>query len=121
MTVTFEEPRPLLFGGAPWYGALEARGQEDPLWYFLRNPVGDWWVQLLASAVEFAQSHGLLETIQARFAPIPAAELREAKAVSERRGLVDPIWEIANELVVGSLLARVLGWQFPHTRAAWAR
>src|SRR5688572_19833468 len=104
--------RPLLFGGLPNFDSLSAVDDHLwPVWRVTRSDEPAWWIGALNAAAAFAEEHGLLERYRAKFASIPVSELRTDKAEAARRSSVFPVWEIANELVVGRLLNRLLGWK----------
>ena len=104
--------RPLLFGGLPNFDSLSASDDSLwPVWRVTRSDECAWWIGALSAAAAFAEEHGLLETYRAKFAAIPVSELRTDKAEAAHRSSVFPVWEIANELIVGRLLNRLLGWK----------
>lgn len=104
--------RPVFFGDAEWYKGLDKpRNDELSAWYLTKTPENAWWVQLLNVSFEFATRHGLKQEYQRRFAGILPSELRPDRAQNEGRTVTHPIWQIANELIVGRYLEGVLGWQ----------
>lgn len=111
----FEDYRPLLFGGAVWYEALQEPAQDSDVpsaWGMAKLPDGEWWVQLFSAAAQFAVDHGLVDHYRTKFRGIPPAEIGAAKAAAEYRSVSAPIWEITNELVVARYLERVHSWRF---------
>lgn len=111
--ITFEDHRELLFGYSAWYKALtEPEEDVSSAWHVAKNPLGDWPVQLLAAAAAFAIDHDVLSIYRERFAAIPGASLGLERARAKHRTVSGPIWEIANELIVGRYLERVFGWQY---------
>lgn len=79
-------------------------------WRVLRSNESAWWRELLIAAASFARDHGLLDHYRRRFAGIASREIADSAGKAHHRPAVAPIWEIANELVVGVYLERVLGW-----------
>ena len=106
-----EDLRPLLVEDAPGFGDL----QEDTddmwvAWRLTRSNERAWWRELLIAAASFARDHGLVSHYRRRFAGVAAREISDSAGKVHHRSAVAPIWEIANELVVGVYLERVLGW-----------
>lgn len=91
---------------------MQPVGNEFSAWYAAKSDVPASWGELLSVAGQFAIDHGLLQLYQTRFAGISLAELQPRRAEVSGRSASAPIWEIANELIVGRYLERVLGWSF---------
>lgn len=107
--------RPSYFGGLDWYeGLREPRSKQDEptAWYCAKDAVDDWYVLQLNAGLAFADEHGLHERYRKLFAGIRPPDLLPTRAKAERRTVSFPIWEIANELIVGRYLERVIGWQY---------
>jgi hypothetical protein len=104
--------RPLLFDGLPWYNSLEepSAGVESA-WYTIKGYIS-WGGPLLSVAAGYAREKGLLATYRERFRQIAPHDLTPAAARSAGRKVTDPIWSIANELIVACYLERVLRWRF---------
>jgi hypothetical protein len=105
--------RPLLFSSSAWYKSLSESHEDTwPVWRITTSDEPAWWVDVLNVAAEFAQDHGLLDHYRAKFAGIPPGALTLKEAEAKGRRSTFPIWEIANELIVGRYLERVLGWRY---------
>jgi hypothetical protein len=113
------DARHLLFADAPWYAALNA---DSPgmwgAWRIAKSNEDAWWKHVLHVAAVFASEHNYLPAYRARFAGIPAAELTVDRAERDGRSSTDPIWDIANELIVARYLERVLKWQLEQREPA---
>ena len=106
-----DDLRELLFGGAPWYeGLREENGDAWGVWRVAKSPEEAYWKYLMCAGAAFARKHGLLDVYRRKFAAIPARSLTISSATREGRGSTDPLWDIANELIVGAYLECVLGW-----------
>ena len=96
------DPRVRLFAGAQWYDDLD---ETSPgmwaAWRITKSLEEVWWKDALEVASDFAAEHRLLQLYRSRFAGIAAASLCEPRAERENRSAADPIWDIANELIVG--------------------
>ena len=71
-----------------------------------------WWKELLNAAASFARGHELLDVYRRRFAGISDRDITDSAGAANCRPAVAPIWEIANELIVGLYLEKALGWTF---------
>ena len=112
--------RPRFFDGFDWYERLRPpKGSESTAWWLAKGPANDdMWVKLLHTALSFAQRHELVSAYRARFGGLHFDDLSLPRAKSEARTQTFPIWEIANELVVGCYLERVFEWQLTHHQPA---
>ncbi len=105
--------RETYFGSAPWYRDLgEPTSGEPSAWHLAKAPPSRTHVALANMGLEFAEEHGLRHSYSAKFAGIPRAELTPERATTQARSVTFPISEILNELIVGALLKRGLGWTF---------
>ena len=106
--------RPLLFEGATWYRQLTCPEHDDEpsAWYLAKGDSSGWGGDVLSAGAQFAIDHDLLDVYRKRFAGINANDLLPARAKAERRTVSSPIWIIANELIVGRYLEKVLKWIF---------
>jgi len=105
--------RPLLFQDAAWFADLqETTPDRWVVWRVTTSLEPAWWKELLNAAASFARDHSLLDVYRRRFAGIPDGDLRDSAASLHRRPATAPIWEIANELIVGAYLERALKWTF---------
>ena len=108
-----DDLRLLLFEDCAWYRDLDQDTKD--LWVAWRITKSDepaWWRELLIVAAAFARDHDLLSEYRRRFAGISAQALSDTAGKTLNRSSVSPIWEIANELIVGRYLEKVLGWIF---------
>lgn len=81
-------------------------------WYLAKGDENDWSVKLMNIALQWADSHGLADVYRTRFAGVPPVDVQPQRAEAEHRLPTFPLWQIANELVVGCYLERVLGWTY---------
>lgn len=81
-------------------------------WYLAKGDENDWGAQLLNAALHWADLHGLSEHYRTRFEGITPVDVQPQRAEAENRLPSFPIWQIANELVVGCYLERVVGWTY---------
>jgi hypothetical protein len=102
-----------MFEGSPWFERLPApESGITAVSLLAKGEENRWEIQLLNVALAFAIDHGLEETYRTKFAGISLNALMPARAIHEGRGVSTPLWEIANELVVGCLVERGLGWKY---------
>lgn len=107
-----EDHRVEFFGGARWYPRLIEPVDEPSAWSVVKGPLeDDMWAMLLNAALGFALAHDLLDPYRKRFEGLSLGHFTLTRAEKEGRTQSFPIWDIANELVVGSYLERVLGWR----------
>lgn len=103
--------RSLYFARAAWYDGLTADATDTwAAWRVLKSSEPAWWVNLLNVAFAFAEEHNLRDHYQRKLRGISLTELSASKADREFRGVLFPVWEIVNELIVARYLERVLGW-----------
>lgn len=106
--------RPLLFEGAAWFSQLECPEyyDEPSAWYLTKGDSSGWGGDILSAGAQFALDHNLVDVYRKRFAGINASDLLQVRAKAERRSVSSPIWIIANELIIGRYLEKVLKWTF---------
>jgi hypothetical protein len=108
-----EDLRHLLFEDAAWFSALT---QHTPdmwvLWRVTKTQEQAWWRELLIAAAAFARDHDLLIRYKKAFAGIRSGDLSDSAGDRDHRSPVNPIWEIAYELIVGLFLEHGLGWRY---------
>jgi hypothetical protein len=113
---TLWDYRPILFGGAPWYEALQPPiGGEPSAWHVAKQPLGNrasHGAQVLNAAATFLQDHGLIERYKRLFAGINSLDLQPARAAAQGRTVTSPIFDIANEFIIARYLDRVLRWEY---------
>lgn len=107
------DARELLFAEAPWYAELsEDKPETWGAWRVTKSSEDAWWKHILQVAALFAAEHNLVSAYRGRLAGISIGDLTIERAQREGRRSTDPIWDIANELIVGCYLERVMGWTF---------